>query len=191
MSIDVPRSLDVRAGQYVNVWIPSISFWSFLQSHPFTIASWTKGEASTTLDLIIEPRRGLTQKLFACADSYIERPSNDYAGADQFRKTMPEHAEGYQESLEAGAIEVAQPKFGYKSFEGEPQLLDFRLAIFSGPHGTGISVGGYGKVLMIATGFGIAAQMPYLTELVRGFNNYRIRTREIRLVWQLQSLGRK
>ncbi len=73
MTIDVPRSFDIRAGQYVNVWIPSISFWSFLQSHPFIIASWGTKEGITTLDLLIEPRKGFTQKLYAGAEYYSER----------------------------------------------------------------------------------------------------------------------
>ncbi len=80
--------------------------------------------------------------------------------------------EGYEGSLEEGVENTTPLKFGYESYEGEPQRSDFRLAIFSGPHGTGVSVGDYGKVLMIAAGFGIAAQLPYLRELVSGFNNY-------------------
>jgi len=43
---------------------------------------------------------------------------------------------------------------------------------------------------MTATGFGIAAQLPYLKELVSGFNNYQIQTREIQLVWNSQSFGK-
>ena len=54
----------------------------------------------------------------------------------------------------------------------------------------GIPVGDYGKVLMIATGFGIVAQLQYLKQLAQGLNNYEVRTREIRLTWQLRSFGR-
>jgi len=64
------------------------------------------------------------------------------------------------------------------------------LAILSGPYGTAVAIGDYGKVLMIATGFGITAQLPYLKELVSGLNNYQIQTREIQLVWNSQSLGK-
>ncbi|MCJ1341891.1 hypothetical protein MMC31_000069 [Peltigera leucophlebia] len=90
--------------------------------------------------------------------------------------------ERYEGSLEEGVENTTPSKFGYESFEGE------RLAIFSGPNGTGISVGDYEKVLMIAAGSGIAVQLPYPRELVRRFNSYQVRTREIRLIWQLQSL---
>jgi len=188
MSIDVPRPLNIKAGQYVNIWVPSVNFWSFVQSHPFTIASWTEGEGGTTLDLMIEPRKGFTQQLFACAEHYLESPKKfQDTGSDE--ENLPGHAKDYQDLLEEGVVEVVQPKFGYKSFKCEPQASEFRLALFSGPHGVGIPVGEYGKVLMIAAGSGIVAQLPYLKELVCGFNNFQVRTREIRLVWQLQSFG--
>lgn len=65
----------------------------------------------------------------------------------------------------------------------------FQLAWISGPHGSGAPVGKYGSVLMVATGIGIAAQLPYLKELIWGFNHCEIRTRRIHLVWQLNFVG--
>jgi hypothetical protein len=56
------RPLKVKAGEYICLWIPSVSFWSFSQSHPFTVTSWPEGK-QTYLDLFIEPRRGLTRDL--------------------------------------------------------------------------------------------------------------------------------
>ena len=221
MTIYVPRLLDIKAGQYVNVWIPSVSFWSFLQSHPFMIASWTQQEGTTSLDLIIEPRKGLTQKLYAYAEyhrglsgkgtevleeragttvDYGKLQQGSNAAVDSYisQETLSEsielkrtdHVEGHGGSLEEGFENSTPSNFGYESHEGEPQRSDFRLTIFSGPHGKAIPIGDYGKVLMIATGFGIAAQLPYLKELVSGFNNYQVRTREVRLVWQLPSFGK-
>lgn len=66
---------------------------------------------------------------------------------------------------------------------------DFHLAWFSGPHGSGALVGEYGSVLMLATGVGIAAQLPYLQELIQGLNRCEVRTRRVHLVWQLQRRG--
>ena len=223
--------LDIRAGQYANLWIPSISFWSFLQTHPFTIASWSNKEGVTSLDLLIDSRKGLTQNLYACAEYYRERPGQgtdqdleerastavDYGkyrdtfcqpveqggsstavDSQKSKETLSESielkraspVEGHEGSPREGVEDTTPWKFGYQSYEGEPQRSDYRLTIFSGPHGTGIPVGDYGKVLMIAAGFGIAAQLPYLKESVSGFNNYQVRTREIRLIWQLQSFGK-
>ena len=39
-----------------------------------------------------------------------------------------------------------------------------RLVLFSGPHEISMPVGEYESVLMIASGFGIAAQLPYLKQ---------------------------
>jgi NAD(P)H-flavin reductase len=64
-----------------------------------------------------------------------------------------------------------------------------RLALFSGPHGISTPVCAYESVIMIATGFGIAAQLPYVKQLILGYNNCKARTRRVHLVWQLQSIG--
>lgn len=133
------RPIEVKAGQYINLWIPSVSFWSFLQSHPFVVTNWADGKQDT-LELFIQPRRGLTRELFS-------------HGTLDERVSVP------------------------------------RLALFSGPHGTSVPVGEYETVVMVATGFGIAAQLPYLRKLIHGYNTCNARTRRVHLVWQLQSLG--
>jgi hypothetical protein len=58
--------LKMEAGQYINICIPSLGVWSFMQSHPFVVTSWT-GKQQTKLELIIEPRRGWTKKLHSRA----------------------------------------------------------------------------------------------------------------------------
>lgn len=62
MEVRLPRPLKVDAGQYVLVWIPSINLLSFLQMHPFTVASWSS-VAKDKLDLVIQPRRGITSDI--------------------------------------------------------------------------------------------------------------------------------
>ena len=63
------------------------------------------------------------------------------------------------------------------------------VAFVSGPHGSTAPAGEYGKVVMVASGFGIVAQLPLLKELIQVFNHAEVRTRDIHLVWQLQNLG--
>jgi hypothetical protein len=43
---------------------------------------------------------------------------------------------------------------------------------------------------MVASGFGIAAQLPYLRQLIYGYNASKTRTRRVHLVWQLETLGK-
>lgn len=68
ISISLSRPLKVEAGQYINLWIPSISFWSFLQSHPFVVTSWADGRQDT-LELFVEPHKGLTRELLHYAET--------------------------------------------------------------------------------------------------------------------------
>ena len=142
ISLTVHGKMNIDAGQYINLWIPSISFWSFLQSHPFMVASCEAGER-TTLDLLVDPQKGLTSKLQRLA------------------------------------------KYGSGS---DPS--DFSLALFTGPHGASAPLGDFERVLMVASGFGIVPQLPYLRQLIRGYNDFTTRTRRIRLVWQLENIGK-
>lgn len=142
ISLTVPGRLKINPGQYINLWIPSVSFWSFLQSHPFIVASCEEGE-QTNLDLLVDPQKGFTSKLQRLA-----------------------------------------------RYEGGSDRSDFRLALFTGPHGASAPLGEFERVLMVASGFGIVAQLPYLRQLIRGYNDFTTRTRRVRLVWQLENIGK-
>ncbi|KAI9727197.1 MAG: hypothetical protein M1834_008505 [Cirrosporium novae-zelandiae] len=69
------------------------------------------------------------------------------------------------------------------------RLLRYRdqlpLTIIDGPYGVSHDFGSFGTIIMFATGIGIAGHLPYLKELVHGYNNRVVRTRYIILVWQL------
>lgn len=136
--IQCRKPLKIEAGQYINLWMPSVSFWSFLQAHPFVVISWAE-LPQDSLELFIEPRRGWTRNLLY-------------------------HAK-------------------YGRAEHSPVL-------FSGPHGKSVCMDGYRSVLMIASDFGIAAQLPYLKRLIQGYNARQLEARRIHLVWQIQDLGR-
>jgi hypothetical protein len=63
------------------------------------------------------------------------------------------------------------------------------LALFSRPHRISTLVCAYESVIMNATSFGIATQLPFLKQLIHGYNNYKARTCQVHLVWQLQSIS--
>lgn len=63
-------------------------------------------------------------------------------------------------------------------------------ALFSGPHGISAPIGDYESVVLIASGFGIAAQLPHLKQLIYGYNACKTRTRRVHLVWQLGTIGK-
>ena len=62
--------------------------------------------------------------------------------------------------------------------------------MFSGPHGSVAPVGDNESVIMIASGSGIAAQLPYLRQLIHDHNNHKARTRRVHLVWYLHHDGK-
>ncbi|GFF96388.1 rerric reductase like transmembrane component, putative [Aspergillus udagawae] len=64
--VALPRPMYVKAGQYVNLWMPSVSFSSWLQFHPFMVTSWSP-EKQDILELFVQTRCGLTEKLRARA----------------------------------------------------------------------------------------------------------------------------
>lgn len=58
----LPQPVRVEAGQYINLWMPSVSLCSWMQTHPFTVMSWSKGKQNT-IELLVKPRSGLTASL--------------------------------------------------------------------------------------------------------------------------------
>ena len=52
-----------------------------------------------------------------------------------------------------------------------------------------VSMKDYGSVLMVASGFGIVAHLPYLKALLEGYMASRVVTRRIHLVWQVNHPG--
>jgi NAD(P)H-flavin reductase len=129
--IQLQKSLNVKAGQAINLWM-------WLQSHPFVVISWAE-KPQDHLDLFIEPRRGLTRDLLYHAKS------------------------GH----------VMSP-----------------WVLFSGPHGKSIPMDDCENILMVASGFGIAAHLPYLKQLIHGYNAREVRARRIHLVWQVRDIGK-
>lgn len=59
------------------------------------------------------------------------------------------------------------------------------LAFVDGPYGIAHNFENYGSVIMIATVIGIAGHIPYIKDLIAGYNNYQVKTRRILLIWQI------
>ncbi|KKY22692.1 putative ferric-chelate reductase [Phaeomoniella chlamydospora] len=68
-------------------------------------------------------------------------------------------------------------------FTGEPELE----ALVEGPYGRELDLESYGTVLLFATGIGIAGQLPYVTQLLEGYHDCKVKTRRIALFWELDS----
>ncbi|KXX74511.1 Ferric reductase transmembrane component 3 [Madurella mycetomatis] len=55
-------------------------------------------------------------------------------------------------------------------------------ALFTGPFGVSVPTRNYGIVLLVASGFGIVALMPYLKKLIHDYNACKSRTRRVHLL---------
>lgn len=80
---------------------------------------------------------------------------------------------------------LVQPAFGFTQKLMQHAGACALKTWVDGPYGQTMEIGDYGSVVMFASGIGIAAQVPYIKELLRGFKEYRVRTKSILLVWQL------
>ncbi|QKX64378.1 uncharacterized protein TRUGW13939_11552 [Talaromyces rugulosus] len=136
MTVTLGRPLEIRAGQYIQLWMPSVSFSSWLQSHPFVVTSWSPGKQDT-LELFVQVRRGFTSRIYKHAS-----PS------------------------------------GSASFS----------ALVTGPFGLSYAVDQYETVLVIASGFGIAGVVPYIKQLLYGYNTSTARIRRVHLLWETKTL---
>lgn len=61
--------------------------------------------------------------------------------------------------------------------------------MFSGPHGKPLPLYRYENILMLTTGFGIAAHLPYLKKLIHDHKHEATFVRRIHLVWQIERMG--
>lgn len=66
LRLHLSKPLDIKPGQHINFWMPSVSVGAWLQIHPFVVTSWTAGP-QTELDLFVQPRGGFTKNLLRMA----------------------------------------------------------------------------------------------------------------------------
>ena len=72
---------------------------------------------------------------------------------------------------------------------GLDRELEMR-AVVEGPYGKELELDLYGTVVLFATGIGIAGQLPYVSQLLAGYQNCEVKTRRITLFWQVDSESR-
>ena len=160
MEIDVPRSWTIRAGQHINIWFPSVGFRAWSETHPFMIVSWTVSSEWKASD-----SDAATLASWSSPDGGLTTIQLLIEPRDGFTRRLLRYAETTPDT-------------------------DRRLVLFSGPHGVPATMGDYGSVLMVASGFGIAAHLPYIKELLDGFQACKVVTRRVHLVWQLKEQGK-
>ncbi|KAL4772515.1 hypothetical protein BDW60DRAFT_216515 [Aspergillus nidulans var. acristatus] len=87
--VELPLPIKLRAGQYVYLWIPFIGFWSWTQSHPYMVISWsqekqcTLPENSTLLERA-DMARGTTVSL----TGFISAPHGVSESLDRYKRVV-------------------------------------------------------------------------------------------------------
>jgi NAD(P)H-flavin reductase len=85
---------------------------------------------------------------------------------------------------------LVQPRSGLTSKFHELHMTGKYFTLIDGPYGPDNSggmirdLGDYGHLFMVATGIGIAAQIPYIKELLEAQRYGLVRTQRITLIWQ-------
>jgi hypothetical protein len=92
--VNLSRPMKLDAGQYIYLSLPSLTFWSWLQSHPFTVISWSN-EEQDKLELFVQPQRGFTADLLRAAEdgpvsfpAYITGPHGISEPVDQYESVL-------------------------------------------------------------------------------------------------------
>jgi NAD(P)H-flavin reductase len=60
VSVTLPRPWDFKAGQYIKIYIPFLSWSSILQWHPFALSLYKLINGNMVIRLVIREREGLT-----------------------------------------------------------------------------------------------------------------------------------
>jgi hypothetical protein len=147
------------AGQTVYLCLPGVSHSAFLQSHPFVLSWWYKSAKGDDIAVfLIRPRRGFTR----IVEDIAPKPLKDWM-------TLARSAEG----LKLESYDTANSK----------ELT----AIIEGPYGNGLNLESFDTVLLFASGIRIAAQLPYVRQLLLQHYSWVAKTRRIALFWEMES----
>ena len=127
-------------------------------SHPFTV-SWSEGEQFVQFDeeKLSLHRQGIARATGEAKISLIIR-----------RRT------GFTDTL-------------YKKAYSFPDRTFTTRALVEGPYGKAESLGSYGSVVLIAGGIGITHPVGYVRELVSAYAQGTAATRQVTLIWVVQS----
>lgn len=63
------------------------------------------------------------------------------------------------------------------------------ITLFGGPYGASTNLSAFGVVVMVASGWGVIAQVPLLQNLINQARSSTSQVRHIHLIWQIDSAG--
>lgn len=138
-----PTTVEHKAGQHINLYLPGLGLRSAFESHPYMILAETQDTPGRHWQLMVKSSRGWSRRLLERAERNSATDGRSYT------------------------------------------------AFFSGPHGRSVSVNEFGTVVLVATQWGIMAQLSYLQHLIQSSHDSCTKVQKACLIWQLDHLGLK
>lgn len=173
VTLTTPRPWKYKSGQSLYLTIPSVGLWT---AHPFSIA-WS--DADHGLKRSATVKRGGTVKAF---DDIEKRP---------IVSSRPKSSE--MEKATYSLVIKARTGMTGKLYDrvarssgADAGKMTFNACI-EGPYGGDRSMASYGTVMLFASGVGITHQIPYIKQLLEGYNDGTVAARRITLVWSVVS----
>ncbi|KPI44511.1 Ferric/cupric transmembrane component 2 [Cyphellophora attinorum] len=171
VTLTTPRPWKYRSGQSMYLTIPSIGLFT---AHPFSIA-WSDAD------------HGLSR-------SKTVKRSNTKVWSDDEKRPIvrgrePEEMEKATYSLVIKARTGMTGKLYDRVARNDgpdPGKMTFNACI-EGPYGGDRSMASYGTVMLFASGVGITHQIPYIKQLLEGYNDGTVAARRVTLVWAVTS----
>ena len=173
VTLTTPRPWTYRSGQSLYLTIPSIGL---LTAHPFSIA-WSDAEHGLSRSKTI--KRSNT-KVYSDGDDE-KRPIVRTRGREEMEKAT------YSLVIKARTGMTGKLYDRVARGDGpDPGKMTFNACI-EGPYGGDRSMASYGTVMLFASGVGITHQIPYIKQLLEGYNDGTVAARRITLVWAVTS----
>jgi predicted ferric reductase len=156
VTIDLPRPWTPRPGAHVYLYLPKISG---LQSHPFSVA-WSEQHTAHS-------RSFDNEKL----------PSSNLDVENSARlRTSISLVVHKRTGMTSNLFSKARAAGGTMTLKGAVE----------GPYGALESLHSYGTVVLFAGGIGITHQISHIRDLIQGYNDGRVATRKIVLIWTVR-----
>jgi predicted ferric reductase len=157
MEVKLSRPWKPQAGQWFYICIPGVSFSAFMQSHPLYVSWWYHEDSPDHVKHKYDEDHVCDSN---CGDDYAVFIIQKQRG---FTRNLSSHTGG--------------------SFQNNSTMG----AILEGPYGKELRLDSYGTVILFATGIGIAGQLPYIAQLLKGYGECKVKTRKIEVFWEVES----
>ncbi|ETN45503.1 uncharacterized protein HMPREF1541_09335 [Cyphellophora europaea CBS 101466] len=173
VTLTTPRPWKYKSGQSLYLTIPSVGLWT---AHPFSIA-WSDAEHGLS--------RSTTVKRSNTVKAFVDPEKAPIVRSRPKSSEMEKATYSLVIKARTGMTGKLYDRVA-RSNGPEPGKMTFNACI-EGPYGGDRSMASYGTVMLFASGVGITHQIPYIKQLLEGYNDGTVAARRVTLVWSVTS----